>query len=92
MAQLRSGLQELLGERALVLTRDQVLRIGMLGPIGASVPERVSGRVPDVLVLARGRWSVDDYSRRPARTRAMIGVHGSLTSAEAWVPLVRVDA
>jgi hypothetical protein len=92
VARLSSGLQELLGERALVLTRDQVLRIGMLGPIGAAVPERVSGRIPDVLVLARGRWSVDDYSRRPARTRAMIGVHGSLTSAEAWVPLVRVDA
>lgn len=90
-AELTAGLQELLGERAHVLPRDQVLGTGMLGPMGAEIPERVSGRVPDALVLARGRWSVDDYSRRPARTRAMIGVHGSLTSAEAWVPLLRVE-
>ncbi|MFC7374329.1 MULTISPECIES: alkaline phosphatase family protein [unclassified Brachybacterium] len=86
---LAAGLRELLGPRALVLTRDQILAAGLLAPVGTEVPARVRGRIPDVLVLARGRWSIDDFSRRSDTARAMIGVHGSLTSAEAWVPLIR---
>jgi hypothetical protein len=66
-----------------------VLEAGLLAPAGTAVPAHVEGRVPDVLVLARGRWGVDDYSRRPDTARAMVGVHGSLTSAEAVVPLLR---
>lgn len=87
--ELAEGLTRLLGERALVLRRAQVLAEGLLGPVGAAVPARVAPRIPDVLVLARGRWTIDDFSRRPDTARRMIGVHGSLTSAEAWVPLLR---
>jgi hypothetical protein len=87
--ELRARTTELLGERALVLGRAQVLEAGLLAPAGTAVPAHVEGRVPDVLVLARGRWGVDDYSRRPDTARAMVGVHGSLTSAEAVVPLLR---
>ena len=64
--------------------------------VGAQVAGRAVGevggvlrRIADVLVLARGRWGVDDFSRRPETARSMIGVHGSLTSAEAVVPLLR---
>lgn len=88
-AELSSGLRDLLGGRALVLDRAQVLASGLLGPVGTEVSTRVDGRLPDVLVLARDRWSVDDFSRRPASARAMIGVHGSLTKAESFVPLLR---
>lgn len=91
-AELASGLAELVGPRALVLTREQVLTSGLLGPGDMVVPERVSGRVPDVLALGRGRWTVDDFSRRPESARRMVGVHGSLTPAEAWVPLLRTQA
>jgi hypothetical protein len=55
------------------------------------VPAHVAGRLPDVLVLARGRWGADDFSRRPETARRMVGVHGSLTAAEALVPLVRAQ-
>lgn len=89
--ELADGLTDLLGERALVLRHDQVLAAGLLGPIGTPVSARVEGRLPDVLVLSRDRWSVDDFSRRPDSARHMIGVHGSLTSAEAWVPLLRTE-
>ncbi|MGO1198572.1 MAG: alkaline phosphatase family protein [Brachybacterium sp.] len=89
--ELAEGLRALLGERALVLRRAQVLAAGLLGPVGTAVSERVAGRLPDVLVLTRGRWSIDDFSRRPDTARRMIGVHGSLTSAEAWVPLLRTE-
>ncbi|GAA1486124.1 nucleotide pyrophosphatase/phosphodiesterase family protein [Brachybacterium fresconis] len=91
-AELADGLGDLLGERALVLRRADALASALLGPAGIEVPSRVQGRLPDVLVLARGRWSIDDYSRRPASARALIGVHGSLTPAESWVPLLRVSA
>lgn len=89
---LATQLIALLGERALVLRREEILASALLGPIGSEMPERVSGRVPDLLVLSRGRWSVDDFSRRPDSARKMIGLHGSLTAAESWVPLLHTEA
>ncbi|MEJ6543233.1 alkaline phosphatase family protein [Brachybacterium paraconglomeratum] len=88
-AELAERMRVLMGERALVLTREQVLASGLLGPAATAIPEHVRGRIADVLVLARGRWGVDDFSRRPETARSMIGVHGSLTSGEAVVPLLR---
>ena len=88
---LAARMTELMGERALVLTREQVLAAGLLAPPGTAVPPHVAGRLPDVLALARGRWGADDYSRRPETARRMVGVHGSLTAAEALVPLVRAQ-
>ncbi|HEX7350638.1 alkaline phosphatase family protein [Brachybacterium sp.] len=87
--ELADSLTRLLGDRALVLRRSQVLEAGLLGPVGMPVVERVAARLPDVLVLSTGRWSIDDFSRRPETARRMIGVHGSLTPEEAWVPLLR---
>ncbi|WP_193106432.1 alkaline phosphatase family protein [Brachybacterium sp. FME24] len=87
--ELASGLHDLLGSRALVLTRAQVLASGLLAPVGTEISARVDGRVPDVLVLARDRWTIDDFSRRPESARSLIGVHGSLTKAESLVPLIR---
>ena len=87
--ELAERMRVLMGERALVLTRDQVLASGLLGPAATAIPAHVRGRIADVLVLARGRWGVDHFSRRPETARSMIGVHGSLTSAEAVVPLLR---
>lgn len=88
-AELAERMRVLMGERALVLTREQVLASGLLGPAATAIPDHVRGRIADVLVLARGRWGVDDFSRRPETARSLIGVHGSLTSAEAVVPLLR---
>lgn len=89
--ELAAGLTALLGERAQVLRHEEILDSGLLGPTGTPVSARVEGRLPDVLVLSRGRWNVDDYSRRKDSARQMIGVHGSLTAAEAWVPLVHTS-
>src|SRR5699024_7149293 len=63
--ELAEGLTRLLGERALVLRRAQVLAEGLLGPVGAAVPARVAPRSPDVLAPARGRRATDDFSRPP---------------------------
>ncbi|GAB2544593.1 alkaline phosphatase family protein [Brachybacterium huguangmaarense] len=90
----QAAVQDLLGERGLVLTRDEVLAAGLYGPPTAldDVPERVAARLGDLVVLARGRWTVTDSILRPAHEHPEVGVHGSLTSAEALVPLVRAEA
>lgn len=88
--ELASGLRDLMGPRAMVLRRDEMLEVGLLAPAGTALSERVEARLPDVLVLGRDRWTVDDFSQRPPSARAMVGVHGSLTKAESIVPLVRV--
>lgn len=91
-AVLTHDLQELLEDRAHVVHGEDVLRSGLLGPVGAEVEEAVRARCPDVLVIARGRWAVDDFSRRGEGARSMIGMHGSLTSREAIVPVIRAEA
>lgn len=91
-AELASDLRDLLGERAHVVHGEDVLTAGLLGPADTPVEPAVRARVPDVLVIARGRWAVDDFSRRGDGARSMIGMHGSLDSREALVPVVRATA
>lgn len=92
-AQLADGL----GERAAVLTRAEVLASGIYGPPVApadevdAIDEAVRERLPDVLVLARGRFALEDSRRRAPGRSPEVGVHGSLTSAECMIPLVRIE-
>lgn len=93
---LAADLRELLGEWALVLSQQEVLAAGLYGAVpaepsdaGVPVDPVVARRLPHVLVLARGRWAIDDFSRRSPGARAMIGQHGSLTRPEARVPVIR---
>lgn len=85
-------LRDLLAERALVLETDQLLAAGFFGPPALGPSARVSARLPDVLVLARGRHTVTDSILRPPSKHPEVGVHGSLTAAEALVPLIRTTA
>ena len=62
--ELAAELEALLGERALVLRREDILASALLGPVGAEVTERVSGRIPDLLVLSRSQRP-DFLRRRP---------------------------
>lgn len=75
-------------DHALVLEREQILASGLLGPVGCEIPERVAGRIPDLAVLARGRWIITDTAHRPPQAHPEVGVHGSLTRREALVPLI----
>ena len=79
-----------MGERALVLSRAQVLAAGLLAPPGTDVPAHVAGRLPRCW-SSRAAAGGGRLLRRPETSRRMIGVHGSLTPAEAVVPLVRAQ-
>ena len=50
-----------------------MLEVGLLAPAGTALSERVEARLPDVLVLGRDRWTVDDFSQRPGAARPRDG-------------------
>jgi predicted AlkP superfamily pyrophosphatase or phosphodiesterase len=78
-----SAWQSVLGERAEVLTREEALSRGWFGPVAPVVRPRLG----DVMVAARGDFSVMSTAAFPYETR-LVGLHGSLTSAEMLVPLL----
>lgn len=77
-----------LGERALVLTRDEAVARGWFG----SVAEHVRPLVGDVVVAARDAHGVVDSRTQTPHALRLRGVHGSLTEDEMLVPLVVTSA
>jgi hypothetical protein len=75
--------RKVLGDRAEVLTRDDALARGWFGPLEAQVRPRLG----DVLVACKDDFSVMSSEAFPYETR-LVGLHGSLTSAEMLVPLL----
>lgn len=71
-----------MGDHAWVRTRDEAIDEGWFGVVS----ERVRDRFGDVLVAMRTDWAV--MSRALPRELAIIGMHGSLTPVEMYVPLL----
>jgi hypothetical protein len=80
--------REGLGEDWLVLTRDEVIEAGLLGP---AVRDDVRPRIGDVVAIATGSGGLFDRSRYPWELR-LAGFHGALTPAELLVPLLQHQA
>jgi hypothetical protein len=72
-----------LGDRAEVLTRDDAFALGWFGEGRTEVLPRFG----DVVVACRGDAAVLDTSAFPYEAR-LVGMHGSLTSAEMLVPIL----
>jgi hypothetical protein len=75
--------RELLGERALVLTRDEAIARGWFGPVAAPVLPRLG----DVIAAARDDWGLFSSVDFPYELR-LVGLHGSLTPVEMRIPLL----
>jgi hypothetical protein len=75
--------RELLGERALVQTRDEAIARGWFGEVTAPVLPRLG----DVIAAARDDWGLFSSTDFPYELR-LVGLHGSLTSAEMRIPLL----
>jgi hypothetical protein len=72
-----------LGERALVLTRDEAVARGWFGEVDAEVRPRLG----DVVVASLGGNAVVSTSRFKHESR-LVGFHGSLTAEEMLIPLL----
>jgi hypothetical protein len=72
-----------LGSRAEVLTRDDAIARGWFGTMTPAVRPRLG----DVMMAAHGDFSVMSTSAFPYETR-LVGLHGSLTSAEMLIPIL----
>jgi hypothetical protein len=75
--------RSVLGDRAVVLTRDEVVERGWFGPVTASVLPRLG----DVVVAARGDLAVMSTTDFPYEA-TLVGFHGSLTPTEMLIPVL----
>ncbi|OEV04708.1 alkaline phosphatase family protein [Streptomyces oceani] len=80
--------REVLADQAWVATRDEACALGWFGP---RVEARVRERIGDVVVAMSGEAAVI-ASRAEPNESALVGMHGSATSAEQLVPLLEVRA
>lgn len=75
--------RETLGSRAWVVQREQAIEEGWFGD---TVADHVRPRIGDIVVAARGSSGVVRRGAEPTES-ALLGQHGSFTSAEQLVPL-----
>ena len=74
---------EVLDGRAWVVSREKAIADGWFGP----VDERFIDRIGDVIAAPCGSWAVVASKAEPKES-SLIGMHGSLTSADQLVPLL----
>ncbi len=73
-----------LGERAVVLDRDDAISRGWYGPMRSSFRARLG----DVVVVCTGRTIVTARGHEPDGVRGLVGFHGGLEPEETAVPLM----
>ena len=79
---LQRSWQEDVAERAVVLTREEFLSQGLLGPTDPDY----AGRVGDLVIVARGDTVL--VSDVDPIVSGLVGQHGSVTEAEMDIPLL----
>lgn len=73
-----------LGDHAVVGTRDEWIAAGVFGDVAPHVVERIG----DVVVAMTGVSTVVDSRTQTPASMALVGMHGSLTPEELYVPLL----
>lgn len=79
--------QATLAERTWVVSRDQAIAAGWFGERVSDATQR---RIGDVVAAARGSVGLLRRTAEPLES-SLIGHHGSLTTAEQYVPLLLAD-
>jgi hypothetical protein len=80
--------RERVDARAWVLSRDEAVGHGLFG----AVTQRVLPRIGDVIVAMRDNFAIVDSRTARPKLLTLLGLHGSLTSAEVAIPLLQVPA
>jgi hypothetical protein len=79
--------REILGHRAWVASREEAIADGWFGPVEAELAPRIG----DVVAAPAGPWAIVATKAEP-RESALIGMHGSLTSTDQFVPILSSTA
>jgi hypothetical protein len=77
--------QGVLGPRAWVASRDEAIEAGWFGP----VEPRFVPRIGDVVAAPAGPWALVATKAEPLES-SLVGMHGSLTPGDQFVPLLSV--
>lgn len=85
---VQAAWQDLLGEAAQVMTREQIADEGWLGPLADGVLERVG----DITVACIDSLVAYRESAASVASMAMVGQHGSLTAQEREIPVIPIGA
>jgi hypothetical protein len=80
-ADVLAAWREILGARAWVASRDEAIAAGWFG----EVAEHLKPRIGDVVAAPAGPWAMVATRAEPHES-ALIGMHGSLTTADQLVP------
>ena len=86
--QLQEHLQERLGELCWVATPTELHAAGWLGQL----TEDAKARIPDLYVLARKKVAIYHRDFSSTKSYNMVGHHGSISSEELQIPLLRFGA
>src|SRR5215472_2844164 len=86
-ADVAAAWAEVIGDRAWVLPRSQAIDAGWFGP----VPGALAARIGDVVAAPVGPFAIVATKAEPLES-SLIGMHGSLTSADQLVPLLRLPS
>jgi hypothetical protein len=78
---------EVIGDRAWVLPRDQAIAAGWFGPVNPAL----AARIGDVVAAPAGPFAIV-ATKAERLESSLIGMHGSLTSADQLVPLLCLPA
>jgi hypothetical protein len=82
-ADVLAAWREVLGERAWVVSREEAIKDGWFG----QPDEALTDRIGDVVAAATGTTAIVASKAEPKET-ALVGMHGSLTSAEQLIPML----
>ena len=73
--------REILGARAWVASREEAIAAGWFGEVAG----HLAARIGDVVAAPAGPWAIVATKAEP-RESALVGMHGSLTTADQLVP------
>jgi Type I phosphodiesterase / nucleotide pyrophosphatase len=76
---------ELIGDRAWVLDRSEAIAAGWFGPVDPALADRIG----DVVAAPAGPYAIVATKAEKLES-SLIGMHGSLTSGDQLVPLLRL--
>lgn len=86
-ADVHAAWAEVIGDRAWVLSRDEAIAAGWFGPVNPALAPRIG----DVVAAPAGPFAIV-ATKAERLESSLIGMHGSLTSADQLVPLLRLPA